>query len=482
MNASAGGGATAWLRANASRLALLALYMLVAGYAISGHAMWRDEMQAWLIARDSADIRALFHNLHNEGHPALWYLLLMPLTRLGRDPVLMQVLHFAIAAATVALVLWRAPLSAFERTLFPFGYFILYEYAVKSRSYALGGLLLFVFAALWRRRRDSPLVIAFVLALMANVHALFMIVSAAAVAALVVDRLVGAPSGREREPASRHADMLAIAIVGMGWGIAILTAMPPPGSGFVPDWFFGVSLARFKHSALPLVAILLLALVRFRNSPAAATLLGASLFGFLAFFYFKYSGAIWHYGMGAMLLLAAIWIDRSPAHEPAGAHGFKPLVPAVLFGAALAVQALAGVVALRGELQQPLSRGRDAARFIVAKGWASDPIIGMHDFRTGPIIGYLGVDRAYYANGRRWGSFTVWDRQRLQPVDVQRVLEDTVAFGPAATLIVAAGTEVSPALLHGHGFDEVARFDGAKVPEENYTIYRRPGPDASLRR
>jgi len=309
-----------------------------------------------------------------------------------------------------------------------------------------------------------------------------MIVSAAAVAALVVDRLVGAPSGREREPASRHADMLAIAIVGMGWGIAILTAMPPPGSGFVPDWFFGVSLARFKHSALPLVAILLLALVRFRNSPAAATLLGASLFGFLAFFYFKYSGAIWHYGMGAMLLLAAIWIDRSPAHEPAGAHGFKPLVPAVLFGAALAVQALAGVVALRGELQQPLSRGRDAARFIVAKGWASDPIIGMHDFRTGPIIGYLGVDRAYYANGRRWGSFTVWDRQRLQPVDVQRVLEDTVAFGPAATLIVAAGTEVSPALLHGHGFDEVARFDGAKVPEENYTIYRRPGPDASLRR
>jgi hypothetical protein len=482
MNASDGNVATAWLRANASRLALLALYMLVSGYAIAGHAMWRDEMQAWLIARDSAGIRALFHNLHYEGHPALWYLLLMPLTRLGRDPVLMQALNFVIAAATVALVLWRAPLSAFERALFPFGYFVLYEYAVKSRSYALGCLLLFVFAALWQRRRDSPLLIAFVLALMANVHALFMIVSAAAVAALVVDRLVGAPSGRENNPASRHADVLAIAIVGMGWGIAILTAMPPPDSGFVPDWFFGVSFRRFRHSALALVAIFLLALVRFRNSPAAATLLGASLFGLLAFFYIKYPGAIWHHGIGAMLLLAAVWVDRSPAHEPAGAHRFKPLVPAVLFGAALAVQALAGVVAVRGELQQPLSRGRDVARFIVAQGWARDPIVGVDDFRTVPIIGYLGVDRAYYANGQRWGSFTVWDRQRLQPVDMRRVLADTVAFGPAATLIVAAGTEVDPALLHGNGFDEVARFDGAKVPEENYTIYRRPGSAASLRR
>src|SRR5450755_2141657 len=102
--------ANAWVRLNARALTLLALYALAIAFALYWHAMWRDEMQAWLIVRDSADLPALFHNLRYEGHPALWYLLLTPLTRLSRDPALMQVLHGTIAVATVAIVLWRAPL------------------------------------------------------------------------------------------------------------------------------------------------------------------------------------------------------------------------------------------------------------------------------------------------------------------------------------------------------------------------------------
>lgn len=82
--------ASAWVRLNARVLTLLALYALAIGFALYWHATWRDEMQAWLIVRDSADLPALFHNLRYEGHPALWYLLLMPLTRLSRDPALMQ--------------------------------------------------------------------------------------------------------------------------------------------------------------------------------------------------------------------------------------------------------------------------------------------------------------------------------------------------------------------------------------------------------
>ena len=43
------------------------------------HAMWRYEMQAWLLARDSQTLGDLFFNLRYEGHPALWHLLLWPL-------------------------------------------------------------------------------------------------------------------------------------------------------------------------------------------------------------------------------------------------------------------------------------------------------------------------------------------------------------------------------------------------------------------
>jgi hypothetical protein len=139
--------AAEWLRNNIMQLSILTIYLLLVGATMHVHAMWRDEMQAWLIARDSPNLKDLLNNLRYEGHPALWYLLLMPLTRLSRNPALMQHLQLAISAASLSIVLWRAPLTRLERGLFPFGYFILYEYAVKSRSYALGILLLVVFCA-----------------------------------------------------------------------------------------------------------------------------------------------------------------------------------------------------------------------------------------------------------------------------------------------------------------------------------------------
>ena len=90
------------------------------------------------------------------------------------------------------------------------------------------------------------------------------------------------------------------------------------------------------------------------------------------------------------------------------------------------------------------------------------------------IVGYLGVARAYYANGERWGSFAVWDKKRLEPVNLGRVLRDGAHFGADRTLIVAEGNEVDPALLSEYGYKEVGRFSTPSrfAWGENYTVYR----------
>jgi hypothetical protein len=124
-----------------------------------------------------------------------------------------------------------------------------------------------------------------------------------------------------------------------------------------------------------------------------------------------------------------------------------------------------GLAAIRTDPRQPLSNGRDAARFITSKGWIQDPIIAVEDFSAVPIIGYLGV--------RRWGWFTIWDQKRREPSDMLSALEDAVQFGPAATLIVSADARVDPLLLHKFGFDQVLRLHAAAEPKENYTIDRR---------
>ena len=470
-------------------MALVVLYALVVGIAMMFHAMWRDEVQAWLIARDSADLLSLFHNLHYEGHASLWYLLMMPLTRISADPSLMQVLQFVIAVSVVVTVLWWAPFSGLEKGLFPFGYYTLYEYGVKSRGYALGCLLLFVLCTLWPRRRSHPVTVSLVLALLANVDILWMIVSIAAVIALAVDRSINQPAEEDGLRKVSWPDLLALVIIGVGWALAVATSMPPSDTGIAVGWFLDFSMERLEVTlgALSVVlsparsvlidmavaAILFIAGRRARNDPPAAIFFAISAIGLLTFFYTKYPDHEWHRGLIWIALVAAVWIDRRSLPDKKSLSTRKSVLPPMLFAGILVCQAYAGVKAVWIDLRQPLSRGRDVAHFIAANGWAKDPIIGLPDHTTVSIVGYLCVERAYYANGRRWGSFTIWDQLRRQPVDLDHVLDASEKFGSSVTWVSSVTTPIDRSLLGKHGFLEVGEFLGARDSDENFVVFRR---------
>src|SRR5262245_47165629 len=72
-------------------------FVAVVGIAMWRHEMWRDELQAWMIARASHSVPNLLDNIRYEGHPALWYLLLLPLTKISGAPWVMQLAQLAIA-------------------------------------------------------------------------------------------------------------------------------------------------------------------------------------------------------------------------------------------------------------------------------------------------------------------------------------------------------------------------------------------------
>jgi hypothetical protein len=118
------------------------------------HEMWRDELQAWMIARDSATPAELLRNARHESHPALWHVPLYGVSRATRDPRGMQLLHLCIATGAVCLFVRAAPFSRVQKVLCALGYFPLFEYGIISRSYSLGMALLFLFCALCCMRAD----------------------------------------------------------------------------------------------------------------------------------------------------------------------------------------------------------------------------------------------------------------------------------------------------------------------------------------
>lgn len=128
-----------WPVAVAALVALQALLVLV-------HQPWMDEWQAALIAMLSPDFGALLDNLHYEGHPPLWYLILQ-IAALAVPPMwVLAAVQLVIATATQLLILLRLQLPRLERFLVGAGYFALIEFGSLSRSLGLGVLLMLLIA------------------------------------------------------------------------------------------------------------------------------------------------------------------------------------------------------------------------------------------------------------------------------------------------------------------------------------------------
>src|SRR6516165_2118889 len=154
------------LRVHWLALGITSAFFLLGAYLMSHHEMWRDEIEYWLIARDSTSVPNLFANMKYEGSPTLWPLLLMLLTRVSHSPTAMQALHLLIATSTIYVFARYSPFSVVQKVLFSFGYFPFYEYAIISRNYALGVLLIFVFCSLFERRYTNFLMVSLVLFLL----------------------------------------------------------------------------------------------------------------------------------------------------------------------------------------------------------------------------------------------------------------------------------------------------------------------------
>lgn len=151
-------------------LSMLGYIALVAAL-IARHAVWQDEAQAWLIARD-LPFFSLFSLAGYEGNGMLWHALIYPLAHAGLGIWSMQALNAAFAAAAAFIVLRWAPFSRAMRLLVVSGYFFVFEYGVIARNYALSMFLIVLIAHLYKTRFIRPVRFFILLGLLSltNVH------------------------------------------------------------------------------------------------------------------------------------------------------------------------------------------------------------------------------------------------------------------------------------------------------------------------
>jgi hypothetical protein len=514
--------AEAQASADERRFALIVsmCFVVVVGAVLLRHEMWRDELQAWLITRGSGSVPELIYLVAAEGHPALWHLLLYPLTRLTADPAVMQVLHLILATCVVCIATRHAPFPRWQRVLLAGSYFLAFEYAVISRTYVLAPLALFSICALASSERRTYIPIALLLVVLANTSAYGLLVAGAVSAGLIVDawtRWRGWQQLRRRLP----VQALVIVLLGAALSTGQILAEKSPSSGDRRprtdrpppsiEWKAAESLGLVSRAYVPIpdirhslptwwnrsitdsgtrrslmagvllsVALLSIFALSLLDRPAALTLLVTGTLSIVLVSYAFHRGGMRHYGHVFLVLVAALWLARAlPRVTLSGRLGRIAAAfrrPAFFaFGFVLAAQSAAAGLYLGADLVRPFSSARETARFIEDLPLDRVLIASAENLAGSSVAAYLERP-IFHMNTGLFGTYSDWRVRWFPPSESLPVLRNLLSAGEYRNIVIVSGRPLPDWLSSGDElgwiFEEMARFDGAMVGSERYVVYR----------
>ena len=135
---------------------LLAGYLIFNGILLAGHELWRDEANVWLLARELSPLQ-LMKEIRYQGHPCLWYLMVMPFAKLGFPFKTISVLSYLVMAFAAGVFIYKAPFHPVTKIICLISPIFSYYYPVVARNYCLIALILMLLAVTYPRRNERPL-------------------------------------------------------------------------------------------------------------------------------------------------------------------------------------------------------------------------------------------------------------------------------------------------------------------------------------
>lgn len=453
----------------------LALLVALQMWLIVHHSPWRDELQAYLIARDSHGLADLFANMHYEGHPSLWFLVLRAAQAVFHSPLALTATQAVVALSVTALVWRKAPFPAWLRLLVLAGYFLLFEYGVIARNYGLGVVLAFAWLPLRRSLWGWA-----ILALMPNVAVHFALLSTFLVLALLWIERRGSWIGLGLWAAGGLLALLTIipahdVTTGLDFlhqplAVRLLDALRRLAAPLFPAY---VGLPSYQWQVLPLypagqiigAVTGLLCLLAVRREPRASWIALGLYVTLIALSALLYTTYLRHVGVLVLLVIALEWM-RMERRADGGATS-------PVFAGWMGINAVCGLWAAGWALVVPFSPGQQEiawirAHHLQAAAWASYP-------------GYAGTDLSAFFGRPTYNlqkgclnTFIRWDTHAYDDVD-DDVLSDRISDpGPYAYLVSDQDLSQIGAPIH-----QIARF-GRGLGDNDQFLYAVDRPQAGV--
>ena len=438
------------------------------------HPLWRDEMHAWLIAGASSSLSDLLQRKAVEGHPDLWYIILYAVRSLSDDPFSMQLLHSGIAILTVFLILKYAPFTRIQRVLLVFGYFYIFEYAMISRNYAIGILLITIFLSLYRQQKRFILLKALTLFFLAQTNVYGLILCNAFLMTWIFEFSFSS-SFRNVSLKQKATLIIGIILIIAGMVYSISSIIPPPSGYFAGASHFllskltlrgfirGISTVWMAWVPIPVLnlqfwntnfvrdqmiqAILALVLIYsagllFIKRPVVLFLFITGLIGIIFFILMYYFGYIRHHGHLYILLISCLWLSNI---YPENNYVFRfDYIEKFykwlkgnfdrLFSILLFIHCLAGIYAFSVQLFIPFSAAKITAQYIRQQKLDRFLIAGDEDVSLEPIAGYLNK-QVFFFSRNAFSTYLIYDKLR-------RIPDESTVLVMADSLLKANGDTI----------------------------------------
>ena len=147
------------------------LYSIINLWLMLKHEPWRDEIHAWLMAKELS-IPELIVKSRFDGHPILWHLILMPFAKLNFPIITLNIISYVIILISAWIFLFKINLSLFFKAIVVFTVPFTYVFSAISRNYCLIVLLFMFITVLYDKKQSKPILYSVLIALLVHTHSL----------------------------------------------------------------------------------------------------------------------------------------------------------------------------------------------------------------------------------------------------------------------------------------------------------------------
>jgi hypothetical protein len=406
------------------------VYIILLTITIIHHEPWADEAQAWLLARDTNPFDLIFKNLRYEGHPPLWYIIIIiPSKILPYRSI--SVISAIIATAGVYILLYYSHFPRIIKYLLPFTYFVFYQYAVIARSYALVPILLFAIASIYNQKSDKIYLFTLLVCLLAYVSVFSTLIALSIMFIHLIDTI------KARKILTKPLlikQIIAFGIFVMAIALLVIILYPPQDYTFAKGYRYNIknfynlsrdilndALTNKLYLSIPL---LIISLFWFWQK-CLFLLYVLSNLSVLTLFSVKYYNS-WHLGFIFLTWVFVLWLSFDKQDQRIENHRFANIIKNIVIASVLIVLGFniywAGTASIN-DFNGTYSAGKAISSYI-KENQLEDKKIYATSFWSVTILPYFDKNIFSNYNSEERTTYWLWSTKNSRMEDFNKIIAD----------------------------------------------------------